>query len=151
MTVVSGVHPITRPFVTTSPFFYSSKGQNGHRLYDKSLIEEVRYADESRRYSVVIKNDCWIGYGAYLINGVTIGNGAIVLAGAVVTKDVPPYAIVGGVPAKVIKYRYDEETIDLLLKSKWWEKDIEWLTLNKELFVDLDLFVKYFKSNSYIY
>lgn len=65
--------------------------------------------------------------GMFLCDGITIGDGAVVYAGALVTKDVPPYAIVAGVPAKVIKYRYDEETIKFLLEDKWFDKPIEWI------------------------
>lgn len=61
------------------------------------------------------------------MDGVHIADGAIIAAGAVVTKDVPPYAIVGGVPAKIIKYRFDEETIRRLLAVKWWDKDINFI------------------------
>ena len=71
--------------------------------------------------TTVIGSDVWIGYGAIVKQGVRIGHGAVVGSGAVVTKDVPPYAIVGGVPAKVIRYRFDTETIASLLESKWWE------------------------------
>ena len=70
---------------------------------------------------VIIENDVWIGAGAVIMQGVKIGNGAIVGAGAVVTKDIPPYAIVVGVPAKIIKYRFNEETIKELLELKWWD------------------------------
>lgn len=69
-----------------------------------------------------IGNDVWIGYRALVLDGVTIGDGAVVAAGAVVTRDVPPYAIVGGVPARVIRYRFDETTISRLLKAKWWDR-----------------------------
>ena len=69
----------------------------------------------------VIENDVWIAANAVVKQGVTVGTGAVVGAGAVVTKDVPPYAIVGGVPAKVIRYRFDDDTIKMLLESKWWE------------------------------
>lgn len=77
---------------------------------------------------IVVKDDAWIGFGSLIMSGVTIGQGAVVAAGSVVTKDVPPYAIVGGVPAKVIKYRFDEKTIKELLKvdySKLTKEDIE--------------------------
>ena len=65
---------------------------------------------------IVIDDDVWIGYGATILSGVHIGQGAVIAAGAIVTKDVPPYAIVGGMPARIIKYRFDQDTIDELLK-----------------------------------
>ena len=69
---------------------------------------------------IVIGNDVWIGYEAVLLAGVTIGDGAVIGTRAVVTKDVPPYTIVGGVPAKPIRKRFTQETIEFLLKIKWW-------------------------------
>lgn len=69
---------------------------------------------------IVIGNDVWIGYEAVILSGVTIGDGAIIGARAVVTKDIPPYTIVGGVPAKPIRKRFPEGTVDSLLKIKWW-------------------------------
>ena len=70
---------------------------------------------------IVIGNDVWIGYEAVILAGVTIGDGAIIGARAVVTKDVPPYTIVGGVPAKPIRRRFPEEIINELLSLRWWE------------------------------
>ena len=84
---------------------------------DKS---EVASAWDNRG-DIVVGNDVWIGYEAVVMAGVTIGDGAIVASRAVVTCDVPPYAIVGGVPAKVIKYRFDPATVESLLAIKWWE------------------------------
>lgn len=138
--VITGTHPYTYPFTTTSPFFFSSLKQNGKSLYDKSIFNEFRYAKGN--YPIIIGNDCWIGYGATIISGIKINNGAVILAGAVVTKDVPAYAIVGGVPAKIIRYRFDEETIKFLLEIKWWNKDINWLIANKELLIDIENFKK---------
>jgi len=74
-----------------------------------------------KQLDVIIGNDVWIGARCTILAGVKIGTGAVIGTGSVVTKDVPPYAIVGGVPAKVIKYRHDEETIERLLKSEWWK------------------------------
>ena len=89
-----------------------------------------------------IGNDVWIGTGAILLDGVTIGNGAIVAAGAVVNKDVPPYAVVGGVPAKIIKYRFSEEIVKKLEESRWWEKEESWLLKNAEKFSNIEIFLK---------
>ena len=82
----------------------------------------------------IIGNDVWVGYGATILRGVNIGNGAIIGAGAVVTKDVPPYAVVAGVPAKIIRFRFDDNKIDSLQKSNWWDKpfDYEWMVKMSE-------------------
>lgn len=82
--------------------------------------EHVREAWDNKG-DIVIGNDVWIGYEAVIMSGVHIGDGAIIGTRAVVTKDVPPYTIVGGVPAKVIKKRYDEDKILKLLSMKWWD------------------------------
>lgn len=74
--------------------------------------------------NIVIDDDVWIGYGATILSGVHIGQGAIIAAGAVVAKNVPPYAIVGGVPAKVIKYRFDEDAIGELMKLDYSQLDM---------------------------
>tara|TARA_Y100000588_G_C14249660_1_gene922947 strand:+ start:798 stop:1418 length:621 start_codon:yes stop_codon:yes gene_type:complete len=78
-----------------------------------------------RKKDTIIGNDVWFGYEATIMPGVTIGDGAIIGTKAVVTKDVAPYEIVGGNPAKVIRKRFDDETIDFLLKLKWWDWPIE--------------------------
>ena len=74
---------------------------------------------------IVIGNDVWIGYEAVIMTGVHIGNGAIIAARAVVTKDVPPYTIVGGVPARPIRKRFDEEVIRKLETLQWWDWSVE--------------------------
>ena len=81
---------------------------------------------------IVIGNDVWIGYEAVIMSGVTIGDGAIIGTRAVVTKDVPPYTIVGGIPAKQIRKRYSDETIDTLLKIQWWNWSKEKIRENIE-------------------
>lgn len=80
--------------------------------------------------NIIIGNDVWIGYDAIILSGVTIGDGAIIGARAVVTKDVPPYTIVGGVPAKTIRKRFDEKTIKSLLSLKWWDWPEERIAAN---------------------
>ncbi len=104
-------HPIT--WVSTSPVFENVKNSGTNVRFANEEMLPVKRTD--------IGNDVWIGAGAMIKQGVTIGNGAIVGAMAMVTKDVPPYAIVAGIPAKVIRYRFDEVTIKELEKTKWWE------------------------------
>ena len=87
-------------------------------------------------------NDVWIGAGAILLEGITVGDGAVVAAGAVVTKDVPAYTVAGGVPAKFIRNRFDESETEFLKDFKWWEKDDKWLKDNWELFSDIEKFTK---------
>ena len=78
------------------------------------------------RETLVIGHDCWIGYGTIIVSSCHhIGNGAVVAAGSVVTKDVPPYAVVAGTPARVIKYRFDEEAQKAVEASQWWDKTPE--------------------------
>jgi acetyltransferase-like isoleucine patch superfamily enzyme len=95
-------------FVSTFPF---------NDLWKSAISLPV---SETTKRDVVIGNDVWIGRNSLILSGVTIGDGAIVGAAAVVAKDVPPYAIVVGNPAKVIRYRFDEETIEKLLTMAWW-------------------------------
>jgi len=136
--VISGTHPYTDPFVSTSPVFYSLQKQNGNTFSKTQQFDERLMIDADTGVSVSIGNDCWLGDRVLIIGGVTIGHGAMVLAGAVVTKDIPPYAIAGGVPAKVVKYRFDEETIAFLQSFKWWNKDEDWLKMNIDLMNNLD-------------
>ncbi len=148
VTTIIGRHPLSEPFATTSPAFFSlnsKKFQNGSTFASLQMFKENSYVDEERGIAVQIGSDCWIGEGAAIVNGVIVGDGAVVLARAVVTKDVPPYAIVGGIPAKVIKYRYDQDTIDFLLKIKWWNQSPEWLSENWKLLCDIDKLKDYYK------
>ncbi|WP_431212357.1 CatB-related O-acetyltransferase [Puia sp. P3] len=109
-----GEHPLNQ--LSTSPYIYRHKDGIENTSSGDPLYARVR-----------IMNDVWIGANVFIRNGVTIGNGAVVAAGAVVLHDVPDYAIVGGVPAKVIRYRFNEATIAFLLRSKWWEKSLDQL------------------------
>lgn len=93
---------------------------------------------------VVIGNDVWIGANVIILPGVNIGDGAIVAAGAVVTKDVAPYAIVGGVPAKTIRYRFEKNMIEKFLEIKWWNWEIEEIEKHIELFYQPAEFIKKF-------
>lgn len=94
-------------------------------------VENITTAWDNKG-DIVIGNDVWIGYEAVIFSGVTIGGGAVIGARAVVTKDVPPYTIVGGVPAKVIRRRFPDETISRLLDLKWWNWPEERIAQNIE-------------------
>jgi virginiamycin A acetyltransferase len=92
-----------------------------------------RFAEEMdfpKRGDTVIGNDVWVGYDSLIMPGVTIGDGAIVAARSVVTRDVPPYTIVGGNPAQPVKQRFDDATIAALLEIRWWDWSAEKITRN---------------------
>ena len=86
----------------------------------------------------------WIGYNVIITMGVTVGDGAVLAAGAVVTKDVPPYTVVGGVPARVIKKRFSDEDIAKLLKIRWWDWDDKKIVENAHLFQNTKAFIDKF-------
>lgn len=139
--VVNGLHPV-KDFVSTHPSFYSTKSCVGLSFVTENKFCEFAYADKEKAYPVVIGNDVWVGFGATVLAGVKIGDGAVIASGAVVTKDIPPYAIVGGVPAKVIRYRFTEEQISRLLKLNLWEKDTEWLKSHAEDMENIESFLE---------
>jgi len=144
----TGIHPYKKPFATTAPCFFSLRKQNGCTFAQDQCFEELRYADKKNKYGVIIENDVWICEGVFINPGVRISNGAVVLARAVVTKDVPPYAIVGGVPAQIIGFRYDKATIEFLLKCKWWNNDKAWFEKNWKLLCDIEKLRMYYKNST---
>ena len=105
-----GTHTLKN--ISTSPIFTEKRNGTGHSWCKSNKLYPYK--------RVTIGNDVWIGARVMVMGGVTIGDGAVIAAGAIVTKDVPPYAIVGGVPAKVIKYRFSDEIVAQLLLIKWW-------------------------------
>lgn len=123
--ITVGQHPTD--YLTSHSIFYK-KGNWG---WHDDWIAPINFVSNKR---VVIGNDVWIGRRALIMDGVKIGDGAIVAAGAVVTKDVPPFAIVGGVPAKIIKYKYSQDVIDRLEEIKWWNLPDEEITKRIDLF-----------------
>lgn len=108
--VGGGKHPMNA--VSTSPVFYAGRNSLGKNFSNIS---------EEGNQGVEIGNDVWIGEAVFINDGVKVGTGAVIGAHSVVTKDVPPYAIVAGAPARILRYRFDEDTIQRLLDSKWWE------------------------------
>ena len=127
-----GKHPID--LVSTSAIFYSNKNDFGTKYASGKFT--FKEHDE-----VNIGNDVWIGANCLIMGGVNIGDGAIIGAGSIVTKDVKPYEIVAGVPAKHIRYRFSKDVIDVLIKSSWWERDEEFIK-NTDLFCDINKFIK---------
>lgn len=97
---------------------------------------------QRRLRPLVIGSDVWIGSRAVILPGITIGHGAVIAAGAVVTKDVAPYTIVAGVPARPIRRRFPQETADLLLASRWWEWDDETIRARLPEFEDVEAFAR---------
>ncbi|OGA13627.1 MAG: hypothetical protein A3H32_09190 [Betaproteobacteria bacterium RIFCSPLOWO2_02_FULL_63_19] len=120
-----GRHP-AEAFVSSHPAFYSTLKQSQVSFVDEQKFEEFQ--------SIRIGNDVWIGARAIILDGASIGDGAIVAAGAVVAGSVPPYAIVGGVPAKVVRHRFDEAVVAQLLASRWWELSLDTLRANAGAF-----------------
>lgn len=118
--------------VSTHPIFSLYNTPLATKFLQKNIFQPSRRS--------VIGHDVWIGEKAIIMDGVKIGNGAIVAAGAVVTKDVPPYMIVGGVPAKQIKKRFSDDIIEKLLLSEWWEINDDTLRRNALNFQDVHSF-----------
>lgn len=120
-----GRHPHAMHWVTTSPYFYTPYGN----VLDMALPDGIEMAPSDFRHKTgpgvakitTIGNDVWIGHGGFIMPGITIGDGAVVGAMAVVTKDVPPYAVVVGSPARIMKFRFPDKQVKMLLNSKWWE------------------------------
>ena len=128
--VVFSQHPLyncisTHPVffsIINYPFSYVSRDKHFfYRFYEKGV-------------TVKIGNDVWVGDNVTIMGGVSIGDGAVLAANSVITKDVPPYAIVGGNPAKLIKYRFESELIEVLMRLQWWNKPESWIKQNAELF-----------------
>ena len=130
-------HPMG--WVTTSPFLYDEYG---------SLLPPVWMGQTPIRHletpKTEIGNDVWIGANVNIIPGVKIGDGAVIGACAFVNRDVEPYAVVGGVPARVLKYRYPKEMIDSFLRIQWWNWSLEKIAENFEAFYDPELFCRTF-------
>lgn len=132
--ITGGIHPVN--WVSTFPFRVK---MNLPGKYEDGMPKT--------NGDIIIGNDVWIGTNVTILSGLRIGDGAVIMAGALVSKSVPPYAIVGGIPAKIIKYRFNEERILKLLKIRWWDweekkilKKIPLLSSeNIDVFIDLEI------------
>ena len=124
-----GQHPTN--LISTNSIFYKSG-------ITSRFARHIEFQEEKVTY---IGNDVWIGNGAVIMDGVSIGDGAVIGARAVVTKDIPAYAIVGGIPATVIKYRFSSDVIEALAKARWWDLPDDIIEGNLSLFTKADLSV----------
>jgi len=117
-------HPID--WFSTCPFTYNWNQRPGpfHEYEEYQRIVNKQAGPEINQQTTTIGSDVWLGHGSFIKKGITIGHGAVVAARAVVTSDVPPYHIVGGIPAKTIRKRFDDKTINQLLELQWWNYDL---------------------------
>lgn len=116
--------------ISTYPFFIFGNGWESARPAE----DELPYKGDT-----VIGNDVWIGFDALIMPGVTIGDGAIIAARSVIATDVPPYAIVGGNPARVVRERFDAESVRRLLAIAWWNRPVEWISTHLDLIRGRDI------------
>lgn len=120
-----------------------------HIQYRKEMfgvgIDDESFFDWRREKKVTIGNDVWLGHNVVVMGNVTIGDGAVIGSSSVVTKDIPPFAIAVGNPAKVIRYRFDEQTIQALQQIAWWDWDYEKIKLAIDDFKDIASFIKKYK------
>ncbi len=121
LVILDSHHPMD--LVTTSIITFRPSNDLVRDFTSPEQTSQYNWHKFDRRNYPLIGNDVWIGRNVTLRMGITIGDGAVIAAGSLVTKDVPPYAVVGGNPAKVLKYRFSEDVIDNLLKLKWWNYD----------------------------
>jgi len=123
-------HPcISNPKIVTSHSFYNA-------------FKWTSFPEQLNQEKIIIENDVWIATEAKILEGVTIGNGAIIGAYSVVTKDVPPFAFVAGNPARLIRYRFSEEIIKKLQKIKWWDWGMSTVRKRLDDFLDIYKFVE---------
>lgn len=134
--VGGGNHPLNQ--VSTSPVFYEKEN-----CFKKSFCSNNVIWENKKTY---IGNDVWIGENCFIKEGVAIGNGAVIGAHSVVTKDVPSYAVVAGVPATIIKYRFDKVAISQLENIKWWDWDDQKLMDTGADFSDIQKFLDQFRG-----
>jgi len=121
-----------------SPVFYGGNG---------SVATEFANHPRKEITNITIGNDVWIGERVLISQGVTIGDGAVIGMGSIVTRDIPPYGVAVGAPAKVIRYRFSDDTISRLLNSKWWELPDRQIKKLAPLITDVSLFLEHLETS----
>lgn len=130
--------------VSFQEYYHHTSRLSTFKINEK-LFESKNHSDIVSKGEIVIGNDVWIGTHCVILSGVKIGNGAVIGANSVVNKDVPPYAVVAGSPAKIINYRFDEKVIEKIEELKWWDWPLEKIKENRHLFnkkIDLENLTK---------
>ena len=135
--VVSATHPVNG-FISTHPAFFSDTYWF-HYVKSSKFKEHLTNEDG---HECTIGNDVWIGDNVLILGGCKIGDGAVIAMGSIVLHDVEPYAIVAGVPAKVVRKRLPDDAIKGLLKLDWWDKPVDWIETHADEFADIDGFLK---------
>jgi acetyltransferase-like isoleucine patch superfamily enzyme len=144
---IHGSHPSSK-FVSTHPSFFSPEKRQGFTYVDNQRYNEhPEKLIKGEAYTTLIGNDVWIGADVKILEGVKIGDGAIIAAGAMVIKDILPYTVVGGVPAKFIKARFSDVEISFLNNLKWWNKSTQWIKQNASLFNNIKKLKKQHSEN----
>lgn len=140
--VCRGNHPLN--YVSTHPSFYSdTMKQTGYTIHRGSDLygNIYKFPEGEDKYQVVIENDVWIGAHVIILGGVRIGNGAVIGAGSVVTKDVKPYTIIGGNPARLIKKRFNDDIVNKLQTTKWWNMSLNSIMTHYKDFFNCEQFL----------
>lgn len=144
-------HPMG--YITTSPMLYAGQveewEEDEYQKYENAewFISGIKpHKCFEKRKRIKIGNDVWLGRNVVITNGANVGNGVIAGAGAIITKDVPDYAVVGGIPAKIIRYRYSKEQIDALNKIQWWNwSDDEIRERYDDFYLPIEEFIEKYK------
>lgn len=134
--VVSANHPTD--MVSTYPAFFSDS-------YRVSYVEKSKFKEHittGNGFECEIGNDVWNGDNVLIKGGLTIGDGAIIAMGSIVLHDVAPYTIVAGIPAKIVRKRFDDTIVDQLLKIRWWDRSLNWIKSHADEFCDVDAFLQ---------
>lgn len=142
--IITGTHP-TEKFVSTHPAFFSNAKQAGFSHVKIQKFSEALTLLDQPDTTVLIGNDVWIGDDVSILGGIKIGDGAIIGSKSLVIKDIESYSIVGGVPAKKIRNRFNDEEIFFLLAFEWWNKDEKWIAENADIFSDIIKFKRKFE------